>query len=274
MRIRFAAPDSEHCSGATRVRETVTMRYTAITMGMVSLLCGATLCAQGGAAAAATQQDPAARLHEVLPDSAATQVLSIAAEATSHGLPGAALEQRALKFAARGVPPADIVRALKEQAGRQMTARTLLDTARKGTPRGDEVEAAAEALREGVAGRDVASLAKSAPSGRSLVVPLYVLGSLTTRGLPSDQALEKVMQRLAARASDAELESLPQQALNARNGEPGADGRAIGLSHRPAGVPGAGAPAQGGPPSGVPANPAGRGRPATPPGPPGHPGKP
>ena len=274
MRTPIAAPGIQHCSEAIRVRETGTMRYSAITMSMVSLLCCATLAAQGGATTAATQQDPAVRLREVLPDSVASQVLSIAAEATSRGLPGAALEQRALKFAARGVPPNDILDALKGQASRQMTARTLLDSARKGTPGGDEIEAAAEALREGVAGRDVATLAKSAPSGRSLVVPLYVLGSLTTRGLPSDQALERVLQRLAARASDAELESLPQQALNARNGEPGADGRAIGLSHRPAGVPGAGAPAQGGPPSGVPANPAGHGRPATPPGPPSHPGKP
>jgi len=243
-----------------------------VMIALLGLLCAATLAAQG--TGSAETQDPTVRLREVLPAADASRVLSIVERATANGLPGIALAQRALKFAARGVPSDDIVRAVGEQAARQAAGRALLDSVRAHGASGDEVEAAAEALREGVSGPDVSTLAKSAPSGRSLVVPLYVLGSLTARGLPSDQALQRVQQRLAARASDADLESLPQQAENARNGTPGAAGRAIGLSHHPSGESPAGAAAHGGPPPGVPANPVGHRPATTPAGPPNHPGKP
>jgi hypothetical protein len=78
-------------------------------------------------------------------------------------------------------------------------ARDVLSRARGTRPLHDEVEAGAEALRMGVDGARVGELAQSAPSGRSLVVPLYVIGSLVERGLPSDHALERVRERLKAR---------------------------------------------------------------------------
>jgi hypothetical protein len=125
-------------------------------------------------------------------------------------------------------------------------------------------------MREGADGSAVAALAKSAPSGRSLAVPLYVLGSLTSRVLPSDQALARVRDRLAAGASDSDLESLPAQAQNGLGTGGTPPGRGLGTSQAP-GSPSAGRPAGGGPPAGVPANggkAAGHatGRPATKPG--------
>lgn len=57
-------------------------------------------------------------------------------------------------------------------------------------------------------GHQVSQLARSAPSGRSLAVPLFVISSLVDRGLPSDEALRRVLARLEARASDAQLEGL------------------------------------------------------------------
>ena len=111
-------------------------------------------------------------------------------------------------------------------------------------------------MRKGVDGASVAMLAKSAPRDRSLAVPLFVIGSLTDRGLPLDQALQQVLTRLNARSSDADLErmpaELPAQAIAGQANRPAETGRDFGQSPR---KPAArGRPATAGPPAGVPAN--------------------
>jgi hypothetical protein len=248
-----------------------TMR-SRIWMAMFFLLCAAMIADSLAAQTADASSDPSARLREVLPPDVAAHVLTVIADARAHGLPANALEQRALKFAARGVPPADIARAVDEHADRQVQVKSILEAVRGASTTGDEVEAGAEATREGVDADGVSALAKSAPSGRSLTIPLYVLGSLMARGLPADQALARVNARLAAGASDTALEMLPAQAGNARGGAPGAVGRDLGAARRPSAPPGASGGQGEGPPTGVPAN---GGRGAHPGGPPsGKPGKP
>jgi hypothetical protein len=204
---------------------------------------------------AQTPSDQAARLREVLPADVAQHVLSRIAEARTRQLPAEALENRALKFAAKGVNPMDIQRSVDEQLARMETARNAIARVRSGAPAADEIEAGAEAIRKGVSAAAVSTLAKSAPSGRSLGVPLFVIGSLTDRGLSSDDALQRVLERLRARASDADLESLPADVGSSlppgqakRNGQSGRD---FGRSHRPAS---AGRSSGGGPPAGVPGN--------------------
>jgi hypothetical protein len=220
--------------------------------------------------------DPSARLKEVLPASVAEHVLATIAAARSHDLPAAALENRALKFAARGVAPKDIEKAIDEQADRMAKGRDALETGRSKKPSGDEVDAAAEAIRKGVDGSKISELAKSAPSGRSLAVPLFVIGSLIDRGLPSADALKRVRDRLEARASDSDLEQLTGSASPGAAGQankPAETGRALAETKRPASAGGAAGngSAGGGPPAGVPAN-GGRGptpnphKPTTPPG--------
>lgn len=204
-------------------------------------------------------KDPSARLREVLPADVAQRILARIAEARSRNLPAEALENRALKFAAKGVAPRDIEKSVSEQAQRMGSARDALATGRGTAPAGDEIEAGAEAMRKGVDGPAIASLARSAPSGRSLAVPLFVIGSLADRGMPSDQALRQVLDRMQAHASDADLESLPAQ-LPSQTGAAGApgqvkkdgvSGREFGQSHRPAS---SGRPASAGPPAGIPGN--------------------
>jgi hypothetical protein len=199
-------------------------------------------------------RDAAARLREVLPADVAQRVLVRIAEARARQLPAAALENRALKFAAKGVDPKDIERSVNEQAARMESARSALASGRGSTPAGDEIEAGAEAMRKGVDGASVALLAKSAPSGRSLAVPLFVIGSLTDRGLASDQALQRVLTRLQARASDADLETmpgeLPAQSAAGQANRPSETGRDFGQSHKPT----TGRPATAGPPAGIPGN--------------------
>jgi hypothetical protein len=232
----------------------------------------ATLVLIGTAATAQTPaSDPSARLKEVLPPDVATRVLAVIAKARSRELPAEALQNRALKFAAKGVKPEAIERSVVEQEERMERARESLQQARGHSPDGDEVEAGAEALRKGVDGAKVSELAKSAPAGRSLAVPLYVIGSLVERGLPSDEALKRVLDRLAARASDRDLENmpagLPAQAVAGRANKPAETGRALGETKHPGAPAGAGqSGSAGGPPPGVPANGGARGRPTTPPG--------
>jgi len=200
-------------------------------------------------------RDPSARLREVLPADVAQRVLARIAEARARQLPAEALENRALKFAAKGIDPISIERSVNEQASRMEVARGALASARASAPAGDEIDAAAEAIRKGVDGPSISFLAKSAPTGRSLAVPLFVIGSLTDRGLSSDAALQRVLARLKAHASDADLESmpgeLPANASGAQGNRPTSTGRDFGQSHKPAS---AGRPATAGPPAGVPGN--------------------
>jgi hypothetical protein len=200
-------------------------------------------------------RDPSARLREVLPAEVAQRVLARIAEARARQLPAEALENRALKFAAKGVDPINIERSVNEQAARMEIARAALASGRASSPAGDEIDAGAEAIRKGVDGGSISFLAKSAPSGRSLAVPLFVIGSLTDRGLSSSDALQRVLARLKARASDADLESMPGEVpgntSGAQGNRPASTGRDFGQSHRPAS---AGRPATAGPPAGVPGN--------------------
>lgn len=228
------------------------MRSTRI---LASLAFGAFLALPTGTTLAQTPaKDPSARLREVLPADVAERVLARIAEARARQLPAQALENRALKFAARGVPAADIERSVNEQASRMGTAKGLLETARpSGKPTDDEVDAGAEALRQGVDGKAVSALAKSVPSGRSLAVPLFVIGSLVERGLPSDSALARVRDRLTARATDADLERMVPN-RGAAAGANGQAGRDRATAARPAGTAPATTGGAGRAPAGVPRN--------------------
>lgn len=256
----------------------MTLHRWASVIALLGATFASTLGAQAPSAPAAV--DPAVRIRQALPADIADRVLATIEAARAQGLASEALEQRALKFSARGVAPGDIERSVAEQAQRQAQAKSLLEAARGTTPSTDEVEAGAEAMREGVDGRDVSGIAKSAPSGRSLSVPLYVLGSLTSHGLASSDALARVKERIAAGATDADLESLPGQAA----GNAADAGTAPGQVKHEAGDHPDNANGTGvgnGPPPGVPRNGNGKakghgnapGNPPNPPKPP-HPGKP
>ena len=229
----------------------------------------------GGASTISAQtpaNDPSAHLKQVLPADVATRVLAVVAKARAKGLPAEALENRALKFAAKGVRADSIERSVVEQEARMERAKDVLETARGHKPADDEVEAAADAIRKGMDGAKVAELAQSVPSGRSLAVPLYVIGSLVDRGLPSSAALRRVEDGLKARASDRDLEKmpgdLPGQGVSDQGHRPAETGRELAETKRPGSAAGAGqgGSSAGGPPAGVPANGGAGAKPTTPPG--------
>ncbi len=219
---------------------------------LLLLALGAPVLSGTGVSAQAPGRDPVARLREVLPADVADRVLATVTAARERGLPAQALENRALKYAARGVTPEQIERSVAEHAVRMDRAQSALLGARGGLrPGGDEIDAAAEAMRMGVDGAAVSALAKSAPSGRSLAVPLFVVGNLMDRGLPSDEAIARVRDRLQSRATDAELERMPDAEFDGRRGAPGSMGARGGM--RDGGPAGARRPGMGpGPGQGMP----------------------
>jgi hypothetical protein len=237
-----------------KIMKVINQRLLTLASGIGMVIVAASAGAQTPA------NDPSDRLRQVLPTDIAQQVLAIIADARAHGLPAQALENRALKFAANGVDPKKIGKSIADQEDRMAKAESELEDARGRKPDNDEVEAAADASRKGVDGSAVSALAKSAPSGRSLAVPLFVIGSLVDRGLPSDAALQRVLDRLKARASDADLQKLPGEAANGQSNKPALTGTDLAATKRPAGAgtaggAGSGRPTTAGPPAGVPANP-------------------
>jgi hypothetical protein len=153
---------------------------------------------------AAAQQDPMERLAEVLPESVRERVLAQIEAARSQELPEQAMANLALEGVAKGRGSEEVLAAVELLVADMGRAQEAIQAAGR-APGDGEIEAATVAMRQGVDGASVSELARSGPSGRSLVVPLFVIGALTDRGLRSDDALAAVLDRLEARANDADL---------------------------------------------------------------------
>src|SRR5687768_9765427 len=213
----------------------------------------ATVIAFAGAGAQTPAADPSDKLREVLPADVAGRVLARIAQARARELPAAALENRALKFAAKGVKPSDIEKSVHEHAERLEKAKDAIEKGRGRPASAGEIDAGAEAVRRGVDGAQISALAKSASSGRSLDVPFTVISSLIGRGLKSDEAILRVQEMLVARRTDRELEDLPGSVGASKR--PTLTGTDLAATKRPSDV---GSRPTVGPPAGVPGN-AGKG---------------
>jgi hypothetical protein len=212
------------------------------------------------------QQDPLDRLAEVLPPEVAAQVIERVEGARSRELPTQALANLALEGVVKGRSSAEVLAAVELLVADMGRAQAALQAAGH-APATGEVEAATSAMRMGVDGSAVSELARSGPSGRSLAVPLLVLGGLAERGLPSDEALAAVRDRLQARADDAALLRAFPGAGNGLGRGMRPDWVGPGLAGGPGGfeVP-SGVTVPLGPPLDRVRRPDGRGRPVGPPG--------
>jgi hypothetical protein len=141
-----------------------------------------------GAGEAAAQQAGDRRLEDVFTAQQSARVREIAREAQEEGVPAGLIIRKAFEGAAKGYPPARIVSALDDYAGRLRQASHLLGP----DVRPAALAAGAEALRRGVAPDLIRDLALRRGQGRDLAVPLIVLGDLTDAGIPADRALEMV----------------------------------------------------------------------------------
>jgi hypothetical protein len=154
--------------------------------------------------ATAAQQIPTERLTEVLPPDVATQVLDRIETARQQGLPAHSMANHALEGVAKGRSAPEVLASVELLVADMGRAQEALQTAQRNVAAG-EVEAATAAMRMGVDGAEVSALASEGPSGRTLAVPLLVIGGLVERGLPADEALATVLSRLAAGVDDAAL---------------------------------------------------------------------
>lgn len=159
----------------------------------------------------AAQEYPVERLRGMLPASVAEDVIAAVQDALARGLPGEAIAQLALQGVAKGRSGAEVLAAARILATELGAARNAIERSGR-QPHPDEIRAATAAMRLGVDGEAVSALASSAPSGRSLMVALFVVGALVERGLPSDDALTAVRALLEAQASDADLIGTPRAA--------------------------------------------------------------
>lgn len=203
------------------------------------------------------QGEPVARLQAVLPPEIAEAVIAAVNDATARGLPGRAVADLALQAVARGRSGEEVLAAARGLVGELDASRFLLERGGRAAPGGGEVRAAAAVLRMGVDGATVSALARQAPSGRSLAVPLLVTGALVERGLPADAAAQAVLAGLQSRLGDAELASFPEAIGQAyAQGMSAAQlGLAIAQSRAPITIPVGGLGVPIGPPPGVPSNP-------------------
>ena len=148
------------------------------------------------------------RLKDALPHASAQRVLSAIASARSRGLPAAMLENRALKFAAKHVKPADIEDAIVADAEAMGKAQQLLVAAGRREPSAEEIDATAQLLGEGADSASIASLAKFAGAGRAVSVPLRVGAELVATSASPRETLARVEEKVRGGATDAQLEQL------------------------------------------------------------------
>ena len=160
------------------------------------------------ATSAGQADDASARLKKLLPRITAERVLSTIAVARAHGLPATALENRALKYAVRHVSSKEIEQAIAADADAMERSGALLTASSRRDPNGEEIDAAAQLIGEGVDSTSIALLAKAAPANRSLEIPLRVSAELVARKTAPQEAMLRVTERLNSGATDAQLEKL------------------------------------------------------------------
>ena len=162
---------------------------------MRSLALAAVLAA--GSANVLLGQDRLARIREVYSSDAAAQIEAVVEAARRNGVPVAPLYDKALEGAAKRVPAARVMPALREYSGRMERAQGLLG----GTREVAWLVAGADALRRGVAADALASIGRDA--GTRTPIALVVMGDLVEAGVPTGRAIE-VMQEALVRTTDEE----------------------------------------------------------------------
>jgi len=157
------------------------------------------------------QETALARLAQVLPADVAEQVKQIVLDATSRGLPGQWIAQRALEGVAKGRSGAEVRAAAEALATELTTVREAFRQSSR-TPDASELEAGATAMSLGVDGKTIAEFARNADRTRPTAVALAVLGALADAQIPVSTAYEAVLKRFNAGENTAQLVAMPGEA--------------------------------------------------------------
>ena len=157
----------------------------------------------GGSANALLGQDRAARLRQAYAPEAAAQIEALVEEAGRSGVPTAPLYDKALEGAAKRVPAARVMPALREYSGRMQQAQGLLG----GTREAAWVVAGADALRRGVGADALTSIGQQA--GARTPMALVVMGDLVEAGVPAGRAMEVMQEALVRTTGEDGLLEVP-----------------------------------------------------------------
>ncbi len=166
-----------------------------------SLVLAAFLAA--GSANALLGQDRVARIREAYSPDAAAQIEAVVEAAGRNGVPVAPLYDKALEGAAKRVPAARVMPALREYSGRMERAQGLLS----GTREVAWLVAGADALRRGVAADALTSIGRDA--GARTPMALVVMGDLVEAGVPAGRAMEVMQEALVRTTGDQGLLDVP-----------------------------------------------------------------
>jgi hypothetical protein len=165
-----------------------------------------------GASTPATEMPATARIKKLLQRATAEKVVSTISTARSQGLPASVLENHALKYVAEHVAAKEIERAIAGEAAHMTRANALLASTERREPTTDEIAAGAELLARDGDSTSIPAVARSAAATRSLAVPLRVSAELIASNVSPRDAVTRVVEKLRAGASDAQLERLVDDA--------------------------------------------------------------
>ena len=157
-----------------------------------SLILAAILAA--GSANALLGQDQVARVRQVYSPEAAAQIEAVVEAAGRNGVPVGPLYDKALEGAAKRVPAARVMPALREYSGRMQRAQGLLG----GTPDAAWVVAGADALTS--IGRE---------AGTRTPMALVVMGDLLDAGVSAGRAMEVMREALVRTTGEEGLLDVP-----------------------------------------------------------------
>jgi hypothetical protein len=148
-------------------------------------------------------QDRVARLRAAYAPEAAAQIEAVVEAAGRDGVPMGPLYDKALEGAAKRVPAARVLPALREYSGRMQRAQGLLG----GTPDVPWVVAGADALRRGVSSDALTSIGREA--GNRTPLALVVIGDLVEAGVPAGRAMEVMREALVRTTGEEGLLDVP-----------------------------------------------------------------
>ncbi len=156
-----------------------------------------------GSANALLGQDQMARLRAAYAPDEVAQIEAVVEAAGRNGVPVGPLYDKALEGAAKRVPAARVMPALREYSGRMQRAQGLLG----GTREAAWVVAGADALRRGVAADALTSIGQEA--GTRTPMALVVMGDLLEAGVFEGRAIEVMREALVRTSGEDGLLDVP-----------------------------------------------------------------
>jgi hypothetical protein len=156
-----------------------------------------------GAGNALFGQDRADRIRQAFRPEEAAQIEAVVEQARRDGVPTAPLYDKALEGAAKRVPAARVLPALREYSGRMERAQRFLG----GTREAAWVVAGADALRRGVASDALTSIGQDA--GTRTPIALVVMGDLLEAGVSPGPAMDVMREALVRTRGEEGLLDVP-----------------------------------------------------------------